>query len=153
MYIVTREKELLLRPKIPTNRIFGEDDITPRIRAFETLEGAFSGIEDGGEMLKWAVQDSDVFYIYQFFTSNFEGVITPQVLQEKGKVADATVTGEHWILFDLNTSNMVVQKVKVKDWKEQEVTYLPAPILNQDSILYENMGVVTWISELLLEDF
>lgn len=153
MFIVSKKDGGMLIPSIPANRLQGEDGTIPRIRAFETLEGAFSGIEEGGAMLKWATLDGAIFDVLEFnfedLNLNEDDIIRSEALVLELLVPDALVTGENWILKKFTLPEGAKRKIKLTHWQEKEIDYLP--FVDKDSLLKDNEGTVTWIDDLEYE--
>lgn len=104
-------------PRIPKNRMDGENDSMPRICVSDNLIGCFRAMSNPAyEMFEYAEseyycpyqgmsyldilleknQSGQMYRIYHFDMETSE-VVTPAELHEKGWVPDALKTNEHWI--------------------------------------------------------
>lgn len=104
-------------PRIPKNRMQGEDDSTPRICVSDNLLGCLRAMSNPAyEMYEYAEseyhcpyqemsyldvlleknQSGQMYRIYHFDMEKSE-VVTPEELHKNGWVPDALKTNEHWI--------------------------------------------------------
>lgn len=104
-------------PRIPRNRMEGENDSLPRICVSDNLNGCFTATSNPSyemysyqresshcpyqqmshmDILLEKNQSGQMYRVYHFDMDETE-VVTPKELHEKGWVPDALETNEHWI--------------------------------------------------------
>lgn len=89
-------------PRIPENRIEGEDNKIGRICTSNSIGGCLSAVPNGGSRLEEYLHQTNGFIqVFVFDTEKLnlssEEVILPETLYRNNWVEDAEHTGEHWI--------------------------------------------------------
>lgn len=92
-------------PRVPENRMAGEDDTTPRICMGTNIKRCITAMPDGGGALKGLLRASEfdsrmkpIIHAYCTIINRREdGLITPSELVSKYGVLDAKSNGEHWL--------------------------------------------------------
>lgn len=106
-------------PRIPGNADFyTEEAETPRICFAPSLEGCLSSMPLGGYNLKESLEETNG--AIKVFTLNTESypihpsnIFTPEDLTKLRYVADAWVTGEHWVCQPVTLSEQSVTYLKI----------------------------------------
>ena len=89
--------------RVPNSRMQSEDSTTARICVSDSIEGCLTSTPFGSHYLdENLIENSDLIKIFVIDTAKLgllpSDIITPCELYEKGKVDDALLTNEHWIL-------------------------------------------------------
>lgn len=96
-------------PRIPENRMEGEDTTTPRICFADSLSGALDALGGANERVNltvfWLEVDTDDPY-----------VLTPEELYSL--VPDAGMTGEHWLTRPVTVQDRAFIRLTYLDWSE-----------------------------------
>lgn len=126
----------VFKPRVPSFRAKGENDVIPRICLSSSLSGCISAVVWGGinfENMIIDLGEEPKHYpikVYEFDSKYIskENIITPEELYEKDLVRDATINEEYWVINqDLKPSREFY--ITVKDYVEEVV----------DSISYANL--------------
>lgn len=88
----------ILYPKIPKNRMPGEDETTPRICVSKSINGCLSGVQN--------YEKNDIVNIYKCESDN---VMQPSLEQ----LPDSLFSGEEWILEPVLMT--LLMKIKIQD--------------------------------------
>ena len=99
-------KDGIFYPRIPGQRLEGEDNTTKRICFSKSINGCLSAIPDGYTLTHGAKCLSEkhmanpILYVYMLNEKSVDSknIIAPHQLAEKGLVPDAVFTGEHWVI-------------------------------------------------------
>jgi len=111
----------VFKPRIPENRMSGENATTPRICLSSSLEGCLSATPWGGHNLPTKGK-SEIFRVYEFDTNDIlEGnLILPYDLFSQNLVPDALVTEEHWVI-NQNLSPRNTYEILINDFELEEL--------------------------------
>lgn len=134
-------------PRVPNVRMEGENSTMNRICVCDTLEGCFSAMPSGGAQLDILQEDTlGFYYVYTFDTETIsEGnLMTPKELYQQDLVEDAELTGEYWILEEVQPIKKEV--IFLEDWQENSADVYPHEVLRlieeEHWDVYEAMGKV-----------
>lgn len=92
--------------RVPESRMKDEDSVTPRICVSDSIEGCLTASAFGAHYLGESLMETDdLMKVFVIDTEKLgltsSDVITPEQLYQYGKVDDANLTNEHWILKEL----------------------------------------------------
>lgn len=111
--------------RVPRNRLADEDSSTHRVCVSSILEGCFSAVPFGGLELKYTMEEVGAFAIFEIDTDELgipdDNVVGPKSLYEKGLVADALLTDEHWILTDFFVPEEKRYIIELHDFTESSM--------------------------------
>lgn len=129
LYHVTLDMEHngVFSPRIPASRMKTEDATTKRICVADSIEGCLTASPFGAHYLSESLLETDdcikVFVIdTEKLGLTSAEVISPDDLYQSGKVEDAYLTGEHWLLKDITIpeedhSILKITGMHDEDWK------------------------------------
>lgn len=106
LYHVSEQRIRQFTPRIPKNRIDGEDASIKRICFSDSLEGCIGSMPRGtliAQNLVYLEQEYEVpalLYVYQLDETTIpkENLLSPRKLSVKNLVPDAIPNGEHWVI-------------------------------------------------------
>lgn len=106
-------------PKIPENRLNGENGTIKRICVANTIGGCLGSAPWGGRRFE-ELAGKQVFRVYKFNTKDIEegNLITDKELYQTGFVKDAEIYGEHWIV-NQNIKPCEVFYIVIEDYWEE----------------------------------
>lgn len=89
--------------RVPESRMQDEDSVTPRICVSDSIEGCLTASGFGAHYLgENLFENNDLLKVFIFDTEKLgltsDDVIFPEELYQSGKVDDANLTNEHWVL-------------------------------------------------------
>lgn len=105
-------------PRIPLDRMEGENITTSRICVSKTIEGALSAFPEGGlrlDSLYDCRTESIIIRVYEFEVSK-KNIIDDKILYEKGWVNDANLTQECWIIKNIKPQE--IYDIEIKNFQE-----------------------------------
>lgn len=113
--------------RVPKSRMKSEDNTIPRICVSDTVEGCLTSTPFGSHYLDESLmENSDLIKIFVIDTEKLgllsSDILSPSELYQDGKVDDAMLTNEHWILRNITVpeeDHMVVTVTGFDDtdWK------------------------------------
>lgn len=113
--------------RVPESRMKDEDSVTPRICVSDSIEGCLTASAFGAHYLGESLMETDdLMKVFVIDTEKLgltsSDVILPEELYQSGKVDDANLTNEHWILQSIVVPEEDQMVVKVtgfndSDWK------------------------------------
>lgn len=108
-------------PRIPDQRIEGEDDTSLRICCSDSIENALVALPNNADFLS-STKLFPLIKVYELDETKVEGsnLLTPELIQDK--VSDALVTKEHWITTNIKPSNFYIIQVTNMDYDESSKT-------------------------------
>lgn len=96
-------------PRIPDNRMVGEDNSSLRVCCASTIEGAVLAMPNNKDFIGSTIL-FPLIKVYELDEENVVGnLIMPDVVQNE--VSDAIKTGEHWITTTIKPSNVYIIQV------------------------------------------
>lgn len=102
LYHVSYDRIPEFEPRIPQNRLPGEDSRVPRICLSTSVERCINAKPSQGQALYTAQQYGlrTALYIYEFDVNDIptDKLIGPDELKWQFGVVDAKINGEHWLL-------------------------------------------------------
>ncbi len=102
-------------PRVPKSRMKNEDSITPRVCISNSIENCLSGLTYMSKYWKFITNDLEtnfslldevclrVLKVYEFEVE--DSIITPEELNAKDLVPDASTTNEYWSLKEIVPTN------------------------------------------------
>lgn len=136
LYHVTLDMEHngVFSPRVPESRMSTEDAITKRICVSDSIEGCLTASPFGAHYLSESLMETnDCVKIFVIDTEKLgltsTDVVFPHDLYQSGKVEDACLTGEHWLLKEIEIpkeDQSVVQITELHD--EHWELLIPYPI-------------------------
>lgn len=119
-------------PRVPDSRMKDEDSETPRFCVSDTLEGCLTASAFGSHYLDENLDENNgLLKVFVIDTEKMgltsEDVVSPEELYESGKVADANLTREHWILKELLISEEDQMIVKTTGFDDVTWKYILLP--------------------------
>ena len=134
LYHISLEEidNLVMFPRIPINRLFVEDKISPRISFSPSIEECLGAIPGGCNTVKNLMQfyeSMDLIPLIRVLSLDRSAIskkhlVIPEVLVRENKVPDALIYREHWVTETINcTENIVLLKsftLSEKDYIQSE---------------------------------
>lgn len=134
-------------PRIPTNRLEGEDGIIPRICASTTIEGCLSSMPGGGMGLENHIHESlGIYKIFKIDTDKYKlKYMNSSELICKELVMDAEITGEYWILDEVNVKPNDTYYIHLEFWREDLEGYTSKELL--DTLREKAMSIDEYVND------
>lgn len=123
LYHITQKllQEPSFTPRIPKNRIQGEDDSIERVCVSDSIEGCLSSMPRGGKNLHETIDATNgVYRLFRINTEKLgieeENILTPETLYNRNLVIDSILTGEYWITSPFKVPNEDVLYIHISDF-------------------------------------
>lgn len=134
LYHVTQhiDHDGYFEPRIPDDRLEGEDDSTPRVCTSTTIEGCFSSMPGGGMGLENHIHDTHSIYkIYKIDTEKYKlRYMSSTELVCEELVMDAETTGEYWILDEFRMNPNDVFYIHLTYWQKKYEGYTSKKLID-----------------------
>lgn len=109
-------------PRVPPHTLSDEDQKTLRVCVSDSLKGAISGCSISYTKLEHDTKPSSKFVkIFKINTEKLgidaNAIVSAQALKESGKVADAILTREHWILDPFTVPDEDIEIIMIQTWE------------------------------------
>lgn len=113
-------------PRIPVDRLAGEDSTTKRVCMSSSMEGSFSSMPSGGSGLDPMWENTNAVYKIFRINTDVYGLeyLTPNELVRKEFVMDALITGEYWVLNPFTVNKKDTFYVHINRWQDDCIGYV-----------------------------
>lgn len=141
----------VFEPRIPEIRMKGENEWIERICFSKTIEGCFTAIPEGGQLL-----EKGIFRLFVLDTEkaglNADDIIDSDELYKQNYVGDADITGETWVLKKVTFETY--QDIYLKHWWEEVADVIPHYIMElSEEDEYEGDYLTAYIENIEIDEF
>lgn len=131
------------QPRIPLTRLLSEDDTTPRICVSKTIEGALTGIPQGGSRLGELLQiTKNQLKLFIIDTDELdipnENIYTDNYLFENDLVIDADHTDEYWITKPITVPQNMQRIIIPESWENVSIDRIPYSVHQLSETEYDD---------------
>ena len=114
-------------PRIPNDKMLGENDTIKRVCVSDDLQKCFNAISWQDDLEN---EEIEIVRVYEFNLDNDADILDNEYLYKNGLVDDSMITNEYWILKEIKPSK--VYDIKISCCAFEPIGIIPYNMLDKD---------------------